>query len=204
MPYSKSYPRFDLSIHTTRSHNFAGASATVTWTIEVGVDGEGGAIYVSPIFSVGRFDFRLVAAAAKESDLSLYLEHFPSSSLAAMPSIKCRLRWSQVSEGEMVFEHAFDDPLASSMLVGKAGLIPLAGVDADVRVEATVTLDGVHFPSRTEQAELEAAAWEQMLREMETLRSDAVGNGCNEGAKRTGEELETESVWLFGSSEEGN
>jgi hypothetical protein len=181
---------------------------TTTWTIELGHtdsaidDHESGAIHVSPLFSVGRFDFRLVAAACVGPDpsLGLYLEHFPSFTLAAVPSVACRFRWSQVSKGEMAFDHTFKDPLASSMLAGKANLIPLPSHShrssepcdsaAVVCVEATVSLLGVHFPGPTERGALEAAAWERLLHQVQ-------GEGEEESVGAGGE-LEAEDMRLFG------
>lgn len=202
-----------------------GTTTTLTWTIELDADvaggdnndGNGGAmIQVSPLFGVDRFDFRLVAAASTQGPdppaLGLYLEHFPPSSspaAAAVPSVQCRLRWSRASSsstayGEntmMPFDHTFDDPLSSSMLAGKAGLIPLSGGvgggdDDAVRVEATVTLLGVHFPSPTERAAMESAAWDELVRQMEEMgENDDDGEEEGQGATPP---AEVEAVRLFG------
>lgn len=188
-------------------------ASSITWTIDLvpdaKIEGEGGfGIHVSPLFSVGSFDFRLVAAASSRDDeqqqqprLSLYLEHFPSSSAsAAVPSVKCRLRWSHVpEEGQVEFEHTFDDPLASSMLTGKANLIPLPPAGAEVRVEATVALCGVHFPSPKERADMEAVAWERLLREIEAL--DGMGEEGMGGSESAGVQVEVEGLRLLDSEE---
>lgn len=166
---------------------------TFTWTIELGVSADkdkvdGAILQVSPLFSVDRLDFRLVAAASKRSSVGLYLEHFPqpsSRSPAAVPSVRCRLQWSQAASGnggEMTFDHTFDDPLSSSMLAGKADLIPMFSSNSascgradggDVHVKATVTVFGVHFPGATERAAVESAAWERLVWQLDqTWASD--------------------------------
>lgn len=129
----------------------------------------------------------MAATASSKDDeqplLSLYLEHFPSSELAAMVSVQCRLRWSGIpEEGEMDFGHTFDNPLASSMLAGKADLISLPPTGAEVRLEGKVALCGVHFPSRQERAEMEAVAWERLLRVIDLL--GGMGEGVVERASK--------------------
>lgn len=205
------------------------STLTLTWTIELGVladvddndttDGDGAIIQVSPLFNLGGFDFRMVAAASKRplSALGLYLEHFPQSSSGpsppAVPSIKCRMNWSHAPSengGEIMFDHAFDDPLSSSMLAGKADLIPLPtstrtsrGGLADkgnLHVTATVTLLSVHFPSARERAKVESAAWERLVDHV--LAGDDPGK--DEQALTGGvERLEgVEDMRIFGRDEE--
>ncbi len=219
---------------STTSQTRDAVASSITWTIELAsdieIDQEAGAIYMSPLFGVGREDFRLVAAACHGPDpsLGLYLEHFPSTSTATVPSVECRFRWSTVSGGgEMSFSHTFENPLMSSSLVGKANLIPLAKSSSittngnsgnndafeqpfDLSVDATVTLQGVHCPGPTEREALEATAWGKLLQQVEKEWGVEEREGSQsksderEASTAEGMMIEVEHMRLFGSEEESN